>query len=86
MNLEKFTFSFDDSLGDMWGRFWTNLYSLSVPYPLKEDIDVSKTMVEKVQCALELVVLFCLYSSTSHGKTNKQRKTGDVYRKYLLES
>ncbi|XP_023257445.1 angiotensin-converting enzyme 2 [Seriola lalandi dorsalis] len=32
-------------LGDMWGRFWTNLYSLSVPYPDKPDIDVSKTMV-----------------------------------------
>ncbi|XP_026175949.1 angiotensin-converting enzyme 2 [Mastacembelus armatus] len=34
-------------LGDMWGRFWTNLYPLSVPYPEKPDIDVSKTMVEK---------------------------------------
>ncbi|XP_075996407.1 angiotensin-converting enzyme 2 [Genypterus blacodes] len=34
-------------LGDMWGRFWTNLYALSVPYPHKEDIDVSKTMVAK---------------------------------------
>ncbi|KAF7656047.1 hypothetical protein LDENG_00046830 [Lucifuga dentata] len=34
-------------LGDMWGRFWTNLYSLSVPYPDKPNIDVSKTMVEK---------------------------------------
>ncbi|KAK2853827.1 hypothetical protein Q5P01_006488 [Channa striata] len=34
-------------LGDMWGRFWTNLYSLSVPFPEKPDIDVSKTMVEK---------------------------------------
>ncbi|XP_020493627.2 angiotensin-converting enzyme 2 [Labrus bergylta] len=32
-------------LGDMWGRFWTNLYSLSTPYPLKEDIDVSPNMV-----------------------------------------
>ncbi|MEQ2158537.1 hypothetical protein GOODEAATRI_013382 [Goodea atripinnis] len=35
--------------GDMWGRFWTNLYPLSVPYPDKPDIDVSSTMVEKVQ-------------------------------------
>ncbi|MEQ2197613.1 hypothetical protein XENOCAPTIV_000940 [Xenoophorus captivus] len=35
-------------LGDMWGRFWTNLYPLSVPYPDKPDIDVSSTMVEKV--------------------------------------
>ncbi|XP_034732342.1 angiotensin-converting enzyme 2 [Etheostoma cragini] len=34
-------------LGDMWGRFWTNLYRLSVPYPNKEDIDVSNTMVDK---------------------------------------
>ncbi|XP_062383780.1 angiotensin-converting enzyme 2 [Sardina pilchardus] len=32
-------------LGDMWGRFWTNLYSLSVPYPEKTDIDVSDAMV-----------------------------------------
>ncbi|XP_038557367.1 angiotensin-converting enzyme 2 [Micropterus salmoides] len=34
-------------LGDMWGRFWTNLYPLSIPYPDKPDIDVSKTMVDK---------------------------------------
>ncbi|XP_056134356.1 angiotensin-converting enzyme 2 [Lampris incognitus] len=34
-------------LGDMWGRFWTNLYPLSIPYPDKPDIDVSKTMVEQ---------------------------------------
>lgn len=34
--------------GDMWGRFWTNLYSLTTPYPNKIDIDVSETMVEKV--------------------------------------
>ncbi|XP_069381883.1 angiotensin-converting enzyme 2 isoform X2 [Paralichthys olivaceus] len=34
-------------LGDMWGRFWTNLYPLCVPYPDKPDIDVSKTMVEQ---------------------------------------
>ncbi|XP_029949257.1 angiotensin-converting enzyme 2 isoform X2 [Salarias fasciatus] len=34
-------------LGDMWGRFWTNLYPLTVPYPAKPDIDVSKTMVEQ---------------------------------------
>ncbi|XP_077419830.1 angiotensin-converting enzyme 2 isoform X2 [Vanacampus margaritifer] len=32
-------------LGDMWGRFWTNLYPLSMPY--QGEIDVSKTMVEK---------------------------------------
>ncbi|XP_042264192.1 angiotensin-converting enzyme 2 [Thunnus maccoyii] len=34
-------------LGDMWGRFWNNLYPLSIPYPDKPDIDVSKAMVEK---------------------------------------
>ncbi|MEE6468385.1 hypothetical protein FKM82_008271 [Ascaphus truei] len=34
-------------LGDMWGRFWTNLYPLVVPYPKKESIDVSPTMVAK---------------------------------------
>ncbi|KAM3933298.1 angiotensin-converting enzyme 2 [Leptodactylus fuscus] len=32
-------------LGDMWGRFWTNLYSIAVPYPDKESIDVTPTMV-----------------------------------------
>ncbi|XP_051531994.1 angiotensin-converting enzyme 2-like [Myxocyprinus asiaticus] len=34
-------------LGDMWGRFWTNLYPLSVPYAEKPDIDVSAAMVAK---------------------------------------
>ncbi|XP_042345477.1 angiotensin-converting enzyme 2 [Plectropomus leopardus] len=34
-------------LGDMWGRFWTNLYPLSIPYPQKPDIDVSKAMVDQ---------------------------------------
>ncbi|KAK5874195.1 hypothetical protein PBY51_019166 [Eleginops maclovinus] len=34
-------------LGDMWGRFWTNLYVHSTPYPHKEDIDVSSTMVKQ---------------------------------------
>uniref|UniRef100_A0A673AP47 Angiotensin-converting enzyme n=1 Tax=Sphaeramia orbicularis TaxID=375764 RepID=A0A673AP47_9TELE len=34
-------------LGDMWGRFWTNLYPLSIPYPNKPPIDVSETMVKK---------------------------------------
>ncbi|KAL2089517.1 hypothetical protein ACEWY4_014205 [Coilia grayii] len=31
-------------LGDMWGRFWTNLYPVSVPYPHKPDIDVTNAM------------------------------------------
>ncbi|KAI3376947.1 hypothetical protein L3Q82_000183 [Scortum barcoo] len=41
-------------LGDMWGRFWTNLYPLSMPYPDKVDIDVSKTMVEKGWTEIQL--------------------------------
>ncbi|KAG8590676.1 hypothetical protein GDO81_006840 [Engystomops pustulosus] len=32
-------------LGDMWGRFWTNLYPLVVPFPDRESIDVTPTMV-----------------------------------------
>lgn len=35
--------------GDMWGRFWTNLYPLTVPYPEKPDIDVSSAMVAQVK-------------------------------------
>uniref|UniRef100_A0A8C3TSL7 Angiotensin-converting enzyme n=1 Tax=Catharus ustulatus TaxID=91951 RepID=A0A8C3TSL7_CATUS len=34
-------------LGDMWGRFWTNLYALTVPYPNKPNIDVTSAMVEQ---------------------------------------
>ncbi|XP_060091098.1 angiotensin-converting enzyme 2 [Heteronotia binoei] len=34
-------------LGDMWGRFWTNLYPLMIPYPNKPNIDVSSEMVDK---------------------------------------
>ncbi|KAM4047476.1 angiotensin-converting enzyme 2 [Anomaloglossus baeobatrachus] len=34
-------------LGDMWGRFWTNLYPLVVPYPDRESIDVTNAMVEQ---------------------------------------
>ncbi|NXL50610.1 ACE2 enzyme, partial [Podilymbus podiceps] len=34
-------------LGDMWGRFWTNLYALTVPYPAKPNIDVTSAMIEK---------------------------------------
>ncbi|XP_056269094.1 angiotensin-converting enzyme 2 [Pseudoliparis swirei] len=41
-------------LGDMWGRFWTNLYHLSVPYPEKTDIDVSQIMLEKGWTELQL--------------------------------
>lgn len=35
--------------GDMWGRFWTNLYPLSVPYQDKPDIDVTSSMVAQVR-------------------------------------
>ncbi|XP_050998310.1 angiotensin-converting enzyme 2 [Acomys russatus] len=31
-------------LGDMWGRFWTNLYPLTVPYGQKPNIDVTDAM------------------------------------------
>ncbi|XP_077002464.1 angiotensin-converting enzyme 2 isoform X2 [Tamandua tetradactyla] len=31
-------------LGDMWGRFWTNLYSLTVPFEDKPNIDVTDEM------------------------------------------
>ncbi|XP_007951028.1 angiotensin-converting enzyme 2 [Orycteropus afer afer] len=34
-------------LGDMWGRFWTNLYSLTVPFGHKPNIDVTKEMVQQ---------------------------------------
>ncbi|XP_071463030.1 angiotensin-converting enzyme 2 isoform X2 [Marmota flaviventris] len=34
-------------LGDMWGRFWTNLYSLTVPFPEKPNIDVTDAMIKQ---------------------------------------
>uniref|UniRef100_UPI0039BD93C6 Angiotensin-converting enzyme 2 n=1 Tax=Homo sapiens TaxID=9606 RepID=UPI0039BD93C6 len=34
-------------LGDMWGRFWTNLYSLTVPFGQKPNIDVTDAMVDQ---------------------------------------
>uniref|UniRef100_A0A8C5US41 Angiotensin-converting enzyme n=1 Tax=Microcebus murinus TaxID=30608 RepID=A0A8C5US41_MICMU len=34
-------------LGDMWGRFWTNLYSLTVPFEQKPNIDVTDAMVNQ---------------------------------------
>ncbi|CAL1604593.1 unnamed protein product [Knipowitschia caucasica] len=34
-------------LGDMWGRFWTNLYPLSTPYPERPDIDVTQAMLDQ---------------------------------------
>lgn len=34
-------------LGDMWGRFWTNLYPLTVPFAQKPNIDVTDAMVNQ---------------------------------------
>lgn len=34
-------------LGDMWGRFWINIYPLLVPYPDQPDIDVTHTMLDQ---------------------------------------
>uniref|UniRef100_UPI00358F66E6 angiotensin-converting enzyme 2 n=1 Tax=Myxine glutinosa TaxID=7769 RepID=UPI00358F66E6 len=34
-------------LGDMWGRFWTNLYPLVTPYPSKKGIDATEEMIAK---------------------------------------
>ncbi|KFV95965.1 PREDICTED: angiotensin-converting enzyme 2 [Eurypyga helias] len=41
-------------LGDMWGRFWTNLYGLAVPYPAKPNIDVTSAMVQKKWDAIRI--------------------------------
>ncbi|XP_071604840.1 angiotensin-converting enzyme 2 isoform X1 [Heliangelus exortis] len=41
-------------LGDMWGRFWTNLYPLTVPYPAKPNIDVTSAMVQKKWDAVKI--------------------------------
>ncbi|XP_069061119.1 angiotensin-converting enzyme 2 [Pleurodeles waltl] len=34
-------------LGDMWGRFWTNLYPLVVPYSNQSSIDVTEEMINQ---------------------------------------
>ncbi|XP_072016685.1 angiotensin-converting enzyme 2-like [Amphiura filiformis] len=34
-------------LGDMWGRFWGQIYDLVVPYPDKPNIDVTDEMVKQ---------------------------------------
>lgn len=36
-------------LGDMWGRFWNNLYKHMIPYPDKPDIDPSDEMEAQVR-------------------------------------
>lgn len=35
-------------IGDMWGRFWTNLYNLTAPFGEKPTIDVTAAMVDQV--------------------------------------
>lgn len=32
----------------MWGRFWTNLYPLTVPFGQKPNIDVTDEMIKQV--------------------------------------
>ncbi|XP_070532223.1 angiotensin-converting enzyme 2-like [Ptychodera flava] len=34
-------------LGDMWGRFWTNLYSLVEPYENGTDVDVTDELIKQ---------------------------------------
>ncbi|XP_072470401.1 angiotensin-converting enzyme 2 [Notamacropus eugenii] len=41
-------------LGDMWGRFWTNLYSLTVPFSEKPNIDVTEAMKDQNWNALRI--------------------------------
>ncbi|NWQ92387.1 ACE2 enzyme, partial [Burhinus bistriatus] len=41
-------------LGDMWGRFWTNLYDLTVPYPAQPNIDVTSAMSQKKWDAIKI--------------------------------
>ncbi|KAM8820243.1 ACE2 enzyme, partial [Eudromia elegans] len=41
-------------LGDMWGRFWTNLYALTVPYPAKPNIDVTSAMIQNNWDAIKI--------------------------------
>lgn len=39
---------FSLNIGDMWGRFWTELYSLTVPFQQKPNIDVTDAMESQV--------------------------------------
>uniref|UniRef100_A0A8D0JCB2 Angiotensin-converting enzyme n=2 Tax=Sus scrofa TaxID=9823 RepID=A0A8D0JCB2_PIG len=41
-------------LGDMWGRFWTNLYPLTVPFGEKPSIDVTEAMVNQSWDAIRI--------------------------------
>jgi len=41
-------------LGDMWGRFWSNLYSIAVPYPDEPSLDVTPAMVQQNYTILKM--------------------------------
>ncbi|XP_071802040.1 angiotensin-converting enzyme 2-like isoform X2 [Asterias amurensis] len=41
-------------LGDMWGRFWGNIYKQVVPYPDAPNIDVTDAMIAKGLTPLEM--------------------------------
>jgi len=41
-------------LGDMWGRFWNNLYPIAVPYPDKPPLVPTEAMVEQNYTALKM--------------------------------
>uniref|UniRef100_A0A803Y3Y8 Angiotensin-converting enzyme n=1 Tax=Meleagris gallopavo TaxID=9103 RepID=A0A803Y3Y8_MELGA len=61
-------------LGDMWGRFWTNLYNLTVPYPDKPNIDVTSAMnwdaLKIFKTAEAFFVSIGLYNMTAGFWTN----------------
>lgn len=46
----------------MWGRFWTNLYPLMIPYPDKPAIDVTEAMKNKVCCnySMQYVIIIII--------------------------
>jgi len=41
-------------LGDMWGRFWNNLYSLAVPFPDKPEIVPNEEMTKQNYTVLKM--------------------------------
>ena len=45
----KLTESYHFVIGDMWGRFWGQIYDLVVPYPDKPNIDVTDEMIKQVR-------------------------------------
>ncbi|XP_077986221.1 angiotensin-converting enzyme 2-like [Glandiceps talaboti] len=44
-------------LGDMWGRFWTNLYVHMVPYPDAADVDVTDELMAQNYTAVKMTEL-----------------------------